>query len=177
MKILDVAVFTTGQWWLGKPKVYMLGGSPADLSMTGALAGGLRTLTNHVLTSSFRGLPIFQTISPSHFFGGAWNTAGKCPMKVLSDEEIAGNAREYGGEHTLKVWRTQTEMIRDGSVFELMDVFTVSEARSDGHPGNFTPGGHWDCVHWCEPGVVDTWVQLFYAMVEVSKLSLGSTRG
>lgn len=49
----------------------------------------------------------------------------------------------------------------EGSNFHILDITHLSEFRADAHPS--TAGGkmHDDCMHWCLPGVTDTWNDLF----------------
>lgn len=55
--------------------------------------------------------------------------------------------------------------------FELFDVADMSEFRADAHPSLWlgSKDAHllWgqDCLHWCLPGVPDTWVDMLAAMV------------
>ncbi|KAF8404825.1 hypothetical protein HHK36_009714 [Tetracentron sinense] len=50
-----------------------------------------------------------------------------------------------------------------GSSFRIVDITHMSEFRADAHPS--TAGGkkHDDCMHWCLPGITDTWNDLFIA--------------
>jgi hypothetical protein len=138
-----------------------------ELTLESALAGGLRTLTNHVLTAHYSGLAIFRTITPSHFIGGTWQTAGKCAQtQALSAAGIAEVEKEIGGSLTLQILQIQRQILGGGDTFKMMDIYPLSVARADGHPGNDTSHGGWDCVHWCEPGVLDTWTQLLYAVLQ-----------
>ena len=47
------------------------------------------------------------------------------------------------------------------SGFNILDITRMSEFRADAHPS--TAGGkkHDDCMHWCLPGITDTWNDLF----------------
>ena len=47
------------------------------------------------------------------------------------------------------------------SGFNILDITRMSEFRADAHPA--TAGGkkHVDCMHWCLPGITDTWNDLF----------------
>ncbi|THG19852.1 hypothetical protein TEA_020948 [Camellia sinensis var. sinensis] len=49
------------------------------------------------------------------------------------------------------------------SGFNVLDITRMSEFRADAHPS--TAGGkkHDDCMHWCLPGITDTWNDLFIA--------------
>lgn len=50
-----------------------------------------------------------------------------------------------------------------GSGFHILNITHLSEFRADAHPS--TAGGkkHDDCMHWCLPGLTDTWNDLFIA--------------
>lgn len=56
-----------------------------------------------------------------------------------------------------------------GSSFQILDITHMSEFRADAHPS--TAGGkkHDDCMHWCLPGVTDTWNDLFIAHLHNNK--------
>nr|XP_027063107.1 protein trichome birefringence-like 43 [Coffea arabica] len=47
----------------------------------------------------------------------------------------------------------------------LLDIYSLSKLRIDGHPSVYGSGGHrgMDCTHWCLPGIPDTWNQLLFA--------------
>ncbi|GER43291.1 trichome birefringence-like [Striga asiatica] len=53
----------------------------------------------------------------------------------------------------------------EGSNFQILDITRMSEFRADAHPS--TAGGkrHDDCMHWCLPGLTDTWNDLFIAQL------------
>lgn len=57
-----------------------------------------------------------------------------------------------------------------GSNFKIMDITRMSEYRADAHPS--TAGGkrHDDCMHWCLPGLTDTWNDLFVAHLNSIRL-------
>ncbi|CAI7911977.1 unnamed protein product [Closterium sp. NIES-54] len=47
-----------------------------------------------------------------------------------------------------------------------MDITTMSAFRPEAHIGGFMGGKKGsDCLHWCQPGVPDVWVDLFYEML------------
>jgi hypothetical protein len=102
----------------------------------------------------------YRSISPRHFFNGDWNTGGTCdnttPLldgkEVLKDESIdpiaAGAVR--------------------GKKVKILDITALSELRDEGHISRYsikaTPGMQ-DCLHWCLPGVPDTWNEILYAQI------------
>jgi len=53
-----------------------------------------------------------------------------------------------------------------GSSFCMLDITHMSEIRADAHPS--TTGGkkHEDCMHWCLPGLTDSWNDLLIAHLE-----------
>lgn len=56
-----------------------------------------------------------------------------------------------------------------GSSFNILDITRMSEFRADAHPS--TAGGkkHDDCMHWCLPGITDTWNDLFIELLNSIK--------
>lgn len=58
------------------------------------------------------------------------------------------------------------------SGFKILDITHMSEFRADAHPS--TAGGrkHDDCMHWCLPGITDTWNDLFIAhLIDIKERS------
>lgn len=48
-----------------------------------------------------------------------------------------------------------------GSDFQILDITHMSEFRADAHPSAAGGKKHDDCMHWCLPGITDTWNDLF----------------
>ena len=57
-------------------------------------------------------------------------------------------------------------LVRSG--FRALDVTHVSEFRADAHPAASGGKRHDDCMHWCLPGITDTWNDLLSAALESS---------
>ncbi|GJP33459.1 hypothetical protein CLOM_g17998 [Closterium sp. NIES-68] len=53
-----------------------------------------------------------------------------------------------------------------GARISLLDMHNVTLSRQDGHPGRYTPGSHPDCIHYCLPGVPDSWNELLLWRLE-----------
>lgn len=61
----------------------------------------------------------------------------------------------------------------------LLNITQLSEYRKDGHPSIYgerkgklltkeersDPKNYADCIHWCLPGVPDTWNEILYALL------------
>lgn len=65
-----------------------------------------------------------------------------------------------------------------GLKVEMLNITQLSEYRKEGHPSIYrkqweplteeemsNPKSYADCIHWCLPGVPDTWNELLYAYV------------
>jgi hypothetical protein len=42
-----------------------------------------------------------------------------------------------------------------------LNITYLSELRADAHPASAGGKKHDDCMHWCLPGITDTWNDLF----------------
>ncbi|XP_027331480.1 protein trichome birefringence-like 16 isoform X2 [Abrus precatorius] len=168
----NVVVLNTGHHWnRGKLNanrwVMHVGGVP-NTDRKIAVIWGAKNLTIHSVVSwvnsqlpKYPGLKVFfRTISPRHFVGGDWNTGGSCdntkPMSVgkeileeESSDPVAANAVK-------------------GTRVKLLDITALSQLRDEGHISRFSitakPGVQ-DCLHWCLPGVPDTWNEILFAQI------------
>lgn len=57
-----------------------------------------------------------------------------------------------------------------GTAFRLLDITRMSEFRADAHPSSAGGKKHDDCMHWCLPGITDTWNDLFIAHLSSIKV-------
>jgi hypothetical protein len=61
---------------------------------------------------------------------------------------------------------------------QMLNITQLSEYRKEGHPSIYrkqweplteeqisNPKSYADCIHWCLPGVPDTWNELLYAYI------------
>ncbi|KAJ1418806.1 PMR5 N-terminal domain [Sesbania bispinosa] len=168
----NVLVLNTGHHWnRGKLNanrwVMHVGGVP-NTDRKRAMIWVAKNLTIHSVVSwvnsqlpKYPGLKAFyRTISPRHFVGGDWNTGGSCdntkPMSVgkeileeESSDPVAANAVK-------------------GTGVKLLDITGPSQFRDEGHISRFSitakPGVQ-DCLHWCLPGVPDTWNEMLFAQI------------
>jgi hypothetical protein len=60
-------------------------------------------------------------------------------------------------EHLYKVLK--------GSSFIILNITYLSELRADAHPASAGGKKHDDCMHWCLPGITDTWNDLFVELL------------
>uniref|UniRef100_A0A7N1A3D8 Trichome birefringence-like N-terminal domain-containing protein n=1 Tax=Kalanchoe fedtschenkoi TaxID=63787 RepID=A0A7N1A3D8_KALFE len=169
---IDVLVLNTGHHWnRGKLNanrwVMYVGGRPNTNRRIADIAGA-KNFTIHSIVHwvdsqlpKYPGLKAFlRTISPRHFFNGDWNTGGSCDnttpvsvgKEVMRDESSDSSASRA-------VWGTRVK---------LLDITAISQLRDEGHISRYsikaTPGVQ-DCLHWCLPGVPDTWNELLFAQI------------
>ncbi|GAB2287236.1 Protein trichome birefringence-like 16 [Dionaea muscipula] len=169
---VDVLVLNTGHHWnRGKINanrwVMHVGGKPnADRKL--AQVGNAKNFTIHSvvrwLDSQLPHHPrlkaFFRTISPRHFFDGEWNTGGSCenttPLargsQVSQDESSDFNAAHAA----------------TGTNVKLLDITALSQLRDEGHISRYSikaSQGIHDCLHWCLPGIPDTWNEILAAQV------------
>ena len=91
---------------------------------------------------------------------GEWNTGGSCdnttPLTVGS-EVLQDRSSDPGAEGAVK-----------GTKVKLLDITAFSELRNEGHIskyGSKANAGVQDCLHWCLPGIPDTWNEILSAQL------------
>ncbi|KAJ4708765.1 Protein trichome birefringence-like [Melia azedarach] len=168
----NVLVLNTGHHWnRGKIKanrwIMHVGGVP-NTNRKIAEIGGAKNFTIHSIVSWVNSqLPkhpnlkaFYRSISPRHFVNGDWNTGGSCdnttPMSV-GKEVLQDESSDYSAGNAVK-----------GTGVKLLDITALSELRDEGHISRYSirasPGVH-DCLHWCLPGVPDTWNEILFAQI------------
>ncbi|MCO5614592.1 hypothetical protein L7F22_068875 [Adiantum nelumboides] len=105
----------------------------------------------------------YRTSSPHHFFGGEWNSGGRCDnihykfmnsqgMQNLSKHSNLDVGGSVLGQHNTSI--------------KLLNITWLSQLRDEAHVSSYSlkaKNGTQDCLHWCLPGVPDTWNQILYA--------------
>ena len=55
-----------------------------------------------------------------------------------------------------------------GTKVEILDITSISKLRDEGHISRYSIRGTTDandCLHWCLPGIPDTWNELLVAQI------------
>ncbi|KAK9233049.1 hypothetical protein WN943_023298 [Citrus x changshan-huyou] len=168
----DVLVLNTGHHWnRGKLTanrwVMYVNGKPNDDSKLASM-GGAKNFTAYSISkwldSQLPYLPrlkaFFRTISPRHFRNGDWNTGGSCD-----------NTTPLTGGREVLQDQSSDEVVEGavkGTRIKLLDITAISDLRDEGHISHYSvraTGGINDCLHWCLPGIPDTWNELLAAQI------------
>ncbi|XVF40765.1 hypothetical protein PTKIN_Ptkin01aG0141600 [Pterospermum kingtungense] len=181
-KSVDYLIFNTYIWWrYPTMKVLRRGSfdydeidqSIAYKSVLKSWAKWVEENVNPTRTSVF-----FSSMAPTHMKSSFWNnTKGiKCmnettPILNISTLDVGTNRQ------LLNIAVNVTQSLKIPLHF--LNITTLSEYRKDAHTSIYAaPGGklltpeqksdpatYADCVHWCLPGLPDTWNELLYSNI------------
>ncbi|KAJ7943601.1 Protein altered xyloglucan [Quillaja saponaria] len=190
---IDMIVLSVGHWFL-HPAVYLEGETVlgchycpglnhTEIGFYDVLRKALKiTLKTIVERRAEKGNGIeviVTTFSPAHFEGD-WDKAGACPkIKPYKEGEKQLEAMDV---QMRKVGLDEVEAAKvnakklSGFRLEALDVTKLSFLRPDGHPGPYmnpfplangvSEHVQNDCVHWCLPGPIDTWNEIFLQLIK-----------
>lgn len=115
---------------------------------------------NSQLPSHPRLKAFFRTMSPRHFGNGDWNNGGNCFNTIPLSK---GSKVEQNGSSDPVV-----ENAVRGTQVKMLDITALSDLRDEAHKSNYTikgTSGGSDCLHWCLPGIPDTWNEILFAQL------------
>ncbi|XP_010242257.1 PREDICTED: protein trichome birefringence-like 14 [Nelumbo nucifera] len=102
----------------------------------------------------------FRTISPRHYLNGDWNSGGTCNNTT----PLAGGKEVLQDKSSDPV----AEGAVNGTSVKLLDITALSQLRDESHISQYSiefPPGIQDCLHWCLPGIPDTWNEILLAQL------------
>ncbi|XP_073005985.1 protein trichome birefringence-like 13 isoform X1 [Typha latifolia] len=175
-----ILIFNTGHWWwapskfdpVQSPMLFFEKGMPVipplppERGMDLSLKHMILYMDKMINTNTIK---FFRTQSPRHFEGGDWNEGGSCRriQPLLPDQVNKLFALENKGTN-MEARSVNQHLFKalNGSSFHVLDITHMSEFRADAHPSVTGGKKHEDCMHWCLPGITDTWNDLLVANLE-----------
>ncbi|KAG9454729.1 hypothetical protein H6P81_007633 [Aristolochia fimbriata] len=168
----DVLLLNTGHHWnrgklVGNRWIMYVNGKPNEDRYI-AQIGNAKNLTIHSVVRWLDSqlpqhpkLKVFlRTIAPRHFVNGDWNTGGSCDNTV----PLAGGSEVVQEKSADPI----AEAAVKGTRVKLLDITAISQLRDECHISKYSAkaaDGVHDCLHWCLPGVPDTWNELLAAQI------------
>ncbi|WOL16293.1 protein trichome birefringence-like 28 [Canna indica] len=189
-KGVDYLIFNTYIWWMNTPKMKVLRGkgtldrgstdytrierTPAYRRVLKIWARWVQRNLNHKKTMVF-----FMSLSPNHMRPLDWDSPDgiKCAMETMPVMNIS-HPLEMGTDWRL--FAVEESVIRSMKFpVSFIKITGLSEYRKDGHTSVHTlrqgklltpeqqadPATYADCIHWCLPGLPDTWNEFVYARI------------
>ncbi|KAA3477106.1 protein trichome birefringence-like 16 isoform X2 [Gossypium australe] len=169
---IDVLVLNTGHHWnRGKLRanrwVMYVGGAPNTNKKIANMGRDKNFIIHNTVKWLDSQLPkhphlkaFYRSISPRHFVNGDWNIEGSCnntkPMSI--GKEVL---QEGSSDHAA------VSVVRWTGV-KLLDITALSQVRDEGHISRISITSSrrvQDCLHWCSPGVPDTWNEILFAQI------------
>ncbi|MBA0781237.1 hypothetical protein Gotri_002178 [Gossypium trilobum] len=165
---LNVLVMNTAQHWRKTlvswdNEVMYVNGAPVQDRNLKNISNAMIFKVNNIvkwLDSKLASNPnlqvFFRTKSPTHFFKGDWNTGGRCDNTI----PMTRGSEVFEDESSDKVVAAAVK----GTRVKLLDITALSDLRDEAH-NSYYGKKYPDCVHWCLPGVPDTWNELLSAQL------------
>ncbi|KMZ71887.1 Protein trichome birefringence-like 35 [Zostera marina] len=180
----DILVFNTYLWWRSGSMIKLLGqehGVCFEEQGAEAMKLALNTWAEWVSSSSsssseeIKKQIFYVTMSPTHLWSWEWDSAGK-EGNCYGEKAPIEKEGYWGTGSDLSTMRMVDDVLNKlGSKVSVLNITQLSEYRKDGHPSTYrkfweifsqkqlaNPTSYADCIHWCLPGVPDTWNELLY---------------
>lgn len=178
----DILIFNSAHWWTHSKtsegrNYYEEGGQVYPyfdvlLAFRRALMTWASWVDTHVDPRKTH--VFFRSYSPSHFWGGQWNSGGRCvgESQPIFEDTLVGH---YPVQ--MKIVEEVIKQMKTPVTF--LNITKQTEFRKDGHPSVYGRGSienktlnSQDCSHWCLPGVPDSWNELLYAFLVLRKKAI-----
>ncbi|XP_031379484.1 protein trichome birefringence-like 33 [Punica granatum] len=183
-KGVDILVFNTYLWWVSGDSNKILKGSfedkekdivelPTDAAYRMAMKSLVRWVEKNMDPKKTR--VFFTSMSPTHGNSADWGdkSGGNCYNQTTPIED----PDFWGSDSRKSMMAILGEVFSKSRVpITLLNITQLSSYRKDAHTMIYkkqwstltpkqlaNPVSYADCVHWCLPGLQDTWNELLYA--------------
>lgn len=179
----DIMVFNTYLWWMTGLEMKVLKGSFDDevrdvveLSTEDAYRMGLKSMLRWTKRNMDpkKTRVFFVSMSPSHQKSIDWG--GEPGGNCYNQTTIIEDPNYWGSDCRKSVMRVIGEVFSKTKVpIVLLNITQLSSYRRDAHTSIYkkqwnpltpeqvaNPASYADCVHWCLPGLQDTWNELLF---------------
>ncbi|KAL6133047.1 hypothetical protein ACLB2K_065284 [Fragaria x ananassa] len=182
---VDILVFNTYVWWMSGYTIKSYWGSfpngeegYEELEAVVAYRIALKTWANWVDTNinPNKTRVFFTSMSPTHIRNADWNNPEG--MRCFNETKPYLKKGFWSTGADKRIMRVVVEVIKKMKVpVSVLNITQMSDQRIDAHTKVYTETGgklltdeqkadvlhNSDCIHWCLPGVPDTWNQIFLA--------------
>ncbi|MFS7937113.1 putative PMR5 domain, PC-Esterase [Helianthus anomalus] len=183
-KGVDIMVFNTYLWWMTGLKFKILQGSfddevkdIAEVSTEDAYRMGLKSMIRWVRKNMDRKKTrvFFTSMSPSHQKSIDWGAEpnGNC----YNQTEMIADPNYWGSDCRKSIMEVIGDVFKKSTFpITFLNITQLSLYRKDAHTSIYkkqwspltpeqiaNPVSYADCVHWCLPGLQDTWNELLFA--------------
>ncbi|KAG9134148.1 hypothetical protein Leryth_004823 [Lithospermum erythrorhizon] len=184
---VDILVFNTYVWWMSGLKVRSLWGSFAngdegteELDTAVSYRIGLKTWANWIDSTIDPNTTrvFFTTMSPTHQRSADWGNVNGSKCFNETKPVMMNKKHYYSTGSNKEMMKVVAGVIGKMKVpVTVLNITQLSEYRVDAHSSIYTelqgkllnqtqkedPLHYADCIHWCLPGVPDTFNKIFYA--------------
>ncbi|KAF6144829.1 hypothetical protein GIB67_038928 [Kingdonia uniflora] len=179
----DILVFNTYLWWITGMKMNILRGSfdeerkdIVEMETEDAYRMAMKSMVKWVQRNVDlqKSRVFFTSMSPSHGNSVEWEGGpnGNCYNQTTPIEDPA----YWGTSSRRSIMKVIGEVFSKSAVpITFLNITQLSEYRKDAHTSIYkkqwspltpeqlaNPVSYADCVHWCLPGLQDTWNELLY---------------
>ncbi|KAI3809150.1 hypothetical protein L1987_25120 [Smallanthus sonchifolius] len=187
-KNVDYLVFNTYIWWMNTFAMKVLRGSfdkgdteYDEVERPVAYARVLKTWAKWVDKNidPNRTTVFFSSMSPLHIKSLDWNNPDgiKCAKEI---SPILKRSMPLNVGTDRRLFRAATDVIQSMRLpVHFLNITSLSEYRKDAHTSVYTirqgkmltdeqkvdPNTYADCIHWCLPGLPDTWNEFLYTRI------------
>lgn len=188
-KNVDYLIFNTYIWWMNTATMKVLRGSfdegsteydevPRPIAYGRVLNTWSKWVEDNINPN--RTKVFFSSMSPLHIKSEAWNNPDgiKCAKETIPILNMSTTLQVGTDRRLFVVANNVTQSMKVVPV-NFLNITTLSEFRKDAHTSVYTirqgkmltpeqqadPATYADCIHWCLPGLPDTWNEFLYTRI------------